>query len=53
MPNKKKSKPQKYERQRKRTAQNKIKRIKKALLTAGGKLHEQLEERLSFWEKQL
>ena len=39
--------------QRRHTAENKIKRIQKALLTAGGQAKGFLQQRLEFWQRQL
>ncbi len=54
MPNRKKKRTDsKKSRTRRNTAANKIRHIEKALLVAGGKAKEQLEQRLEFWKKQL
>ena len=44
------SKANKYELQFARTTQNKIRKIEKALRTAGGRAIEQLNTRLAFWK---
>lgn len=51
MGKKQKSNPFKNDAQKKRTAQNKIKAVEKALLIAGTDAHKQkLQQRLAWWQ---